>query len=155
VSSVVNVHDVPLRTDPSDPPGFQSRFAKLGALIGGSMLGATLYELAQGESGAPYHYEVGNEEWLLVLEGRPTIRVPDGEEELEPGDVVCFPDGPDGAHKVSNERAETARVVIFSTKVVPCAYVYPDSGKIGVNPLDKYFRVGDAVDYWVGEVPEP
>ena len=38
------------------------------------------------------------EEWLLVLEGRPTLRRADGdgelEEELEPGDTVCFPPRP-------------------------------------------------------------
>jgi uncharacterized cupin superfamily protein len=153
VSSVVNVDDVPATVDPEDPPGYRALSAPLGPLIGAAALGARVYELPTGESVCPYHYELGNEEWLLVLEGRPTVRTPEGEEELEPGDVVCFPDGPAGAHKVGNRGPATARVIIVSTKVVPCAWVYPDSGKIGVNPPGKYFREADAVDYYVGEVP--
>src|SRR5207244_3478080 len=100
----------------------------------------------------PYHYEYGNEEWLLVLEGHPTLRHPEGEDELEPGDVVCFPEGPEGAHKVTNRRGEPARIVIFSTKHEPAVAVYPDSDKIGFWPPGKLFRLEDAVDYWVREV---
>ena len=51
-----------------------------------------------------------------------------------PPDIVCFPAGPDGAHKVSNRQSETARIVIFSTKNEPAVAVYPDSDKIGVWP---------------------
>ena len=48
----------------------------------------------------PYHFHHGMEEWLLVVDGTPTLRTPDGERELRRGDVVCFPPGPDGAHQV-------------------------------------------------------
>jgi uncharacterized cupin superfamily protein len=77
--------------------------------------------------------------------------VPNGEEELEPGDAVCFPRGPEGAHKVTNCGNETARIVIFSTRHDPSVSVYPDSAKVGVWPPGKLFRLGDAVDYWDGE----
>ena len=70
---------------------------------------------------------------------------------MEPGDVVCFPDGPEGAHKATNRRRDTARIVILSTKHDPAIAVYPDSDKIGVWPPGKLFRAGDAVDYWEGE----
>ena len=56
-------------------------------------MGATVYELQEGQSVCPYHYEYGCEEWAIVLRGRPTLRHPDGEDVLEPGDVVCFPEG--------------------------------------------------------------
>ena len=84
--------------------------------IGASKIGATVYDLPPGQSSFPYHYEYGCEEWLLVVEGRPTLRHPGGEDELEPGDLVCFPEGPEGAHKVTNETDETARIMILSTK---------------------------------------
>jgi uncharacterized cupin superfamily protein len=32
-----------------------------------------------------------------VIAGEPTLRQPDGERALQPGDVVCFPWGPEGA----------------------------------------------------------
>jgi uncharacterized cupin superfamily protein len=38
----------------------------------------------------PWHYEYGEEEWVLALGGRPSVRTPQGTEELEPFDVVFF-----------------------------------------------------------------
>jgi quercetin dioxygenase-like cupin family protein len=74
----------------------------------GNKLGMMLYELQPGQTQCPYHFHHGNEELLLVLRGRPTLRTPDGEQELEPGDVVHFATGPGGAHHVVNRTAESA-----------------------------------------------
>jgi uncharacterized cupin superfamily protein len=83
------------------------------------------------------------------------LRTPHGEHGLTPGDVVCFPEGPDGAHAVSNAANERVRVLMLSTKRKPAAFVYPDSGKIalvtGAGGDDGIFRIADAVDYWEGE----
>jgi uncharacterized cupin superfamily protein len=149
--SEVNLFDLETKQDDGDPPGYETPYARVGPLVGGAALGASVYVLNQGQSVCPYHWEAGDEEWLLVLEGRPTLRVPNGEEELEPGDAVCFPRGPEGAHKVTNWGNETARIVIFSTRHDPSVSVYPDSAKVGVWPPGKLFRLGDAVDYWDGE----
>jgi uncharacterized cupin superfamily protein len=54
---------------------------------------------------------------LLVVSGTPTLRHPDGEEQLEPLDLVFFPAGPDGAHLVRNNSESTARVAMFSSSV--------------------------------------
>ena len=80
------------------------------------------------------------------------MRDPEGEHELESGDVVLFPDGPEGAHKVTNRGEGRARIALFSTKGDPSIAVYPDSGKIGVWPPGKLFRLEDAVDYFDGEI---
>jgi uncharacterized cupin superfamily protein len=94
-----NVFTVKTDADPEDPPGYRASAVKLGPLLGASMLGGSVYVLEPGESVCPYHCEFGNEEWLLVLEGRPLLRraarvedEADGEveEELGPGDVVFF-----------------------------------------------------------------
>jgi uncharacterized cupin superfamily protein len=151
MGEAANLFEVETGQDEGDPAGYETPYARVGPLIGGAALGASVYVLNEGQGVCPYHYEYGNEEWLLVLEGRPTLRHPEGENELEPGDVVCFPEGPEGAHKVTNQRPETARIVIFSTKSDPSISVYPDSNKIGVWPPGKLFRAGDAVDYWEGE----
>jgi uncharacterized cupin superfamily protein len=151
VRPIANLYDVQTSQDADDPAGYRTPYARIGALVGGSALGASIYVLNEGQAVCPYHYEYGNEEWLMVLAGRPLLRTPQGEETLETGDVVCFSEGPEGAHKVSNPEAETARIVIFSTKREPSIAVYPDSDKIGVWPTGKLFRAGDAVDYWEGE----
>jgi uncharacterized cupin superfamily protein len=149
---VVNALGVAVEGDAEDPAGYHARAARIGPSLEAEMLGATVYELDPGESICPYHYEGGNEEWLLVLAGHPVLRHPGGEETLEPGDLVCFPDGPEGAHKLTGAGAQTARVIMLSTLNEPTTSVYPDSGKIGVWPPGKLFRESDAVDYWDGEL---
>ena len=154
----VNIHDVELSRDDDDPKGYEAGYVRLGPLLGSERLGATIYELEQGNSNCPYHYEYGNEEWLLVLAGKVTVRHPGGETELGPGDLACFPNGPDGAHKLTNKGAETVRLVMFSTKIEPSMAVYPDSDKIGAWPQpgggdDKLMvRRESNVDYWDREV---
>ena len=151
----MNVFGAEVEYDADDPAGYRAGYVRLGPLLGAAMLGATVYELPEGQSICPYHYEYGNEEWLLVLDGRPTLRHAGGEEELSPGDVVCFGVGPDGAHKVSNGTDATVRVVMVSTKHEPSVAVYPDSDKIGVWPGDQrdnvLVRRESGVDYWDGE----
>jgi uncharacterized cupin superfamily protein len=139
-----------------DQPGFSWRAATLGPKLGAERIGASLYELQPGERSFPYHYEYGAEEWLLVVAGRPTLRAPDGEHELRAGDLLCFPEGPEGAHLIRNDTDEPVRVLIASTTGRPAAAVYPDSGKVGVwtgNEADpaRIFRIDTAVDYWDGE----
>jgi uncharacterized cupin superfamily protein len=147
----VNLLDVDVTKDPDDPDGYNTSYARIGPLIGGRLLGLSVYELPPGQSICPYHYEIGFEEWLFVLTGRPTLRTPAGERELRPWDVAFFPDGPDGAHKVTNTTGETLRVAILSNKGDPGVAIYPDSDKLGVFPPNKLFRLADEVDYWHGE----
>jgi uncharacterized cupin superfamily protein len=155
----VNVFTVKTVTDPEDPPGYKAEAVKLGPMIGAAMIGGSVYVLAPGESVCPYHFEFGSEEWLLVLEGRPTLRRAAGdselEEELEPGDTVCFPPGPSGAHKVTNNGEDAVRVLMLSTMLEVDISYYPDSEKFGVWPGGgaKGFLVRRAsgVEYYDGE----
>jgi uncharacterized cupin superfamily protein len=150
--NAANLFGVELSLDEGDPDGYHTAYARVGPLVGGSRLGLSVYELPPGQSICPYHWEAGDEEWLVVLGGRPTLRTPTGERELEPWDAVCFPAGADGAHKVTTRGGEAARVAMLSTKNDPGIAVYPDSNKVGAWPPGKLFRIDDAVDYWDGEV---
>jgi uncharacterized cupin superfamily protein len=80
----------------------------------GAELGASLYEMGPGNF-VVYHFHHGMEEMLVVLRGRPTLRTPDGERQLEEGDAVHFPAGPDGAHALRNETDELVRFLMVST----------------------------------------
>jgi len=105
-----------------------------------------VYDVDPGTS-FPYHYEYV-EEWLLVVDGAVVVRVPDGELELDRGDILRFPPGPDGAHKIMNRGDGPARVLLFSRAAVPSVSVYPDSDTIGVWPDDEtefYFKRSTAV----------
>jgi uncharacterized cupin superfamily protein len=151
----INIATPDFTYESGDPPGFRSGMFRLAKLVGAADLGASVYELPPGQAVCPYHYEYAEEEWLLVLEGHPTLRHPDGTERLEPWDVVCFLRGPEGAHAVRNETDETARVLMFSNVKYPAATVYPDSDKVGVwtgNKDDDLIAPrSSGVDYWFGE----
>jgi uncharacterized cupin superfamily protein len=101
----------------------------------GHQLGATLYEIAPGQTSGYYHFHHGAEELLVVLRGRPALRAPDGERELAEGDVVHFPVGPDGAHQLLNRSAEPVRYVMVSTRPSPEAVEYPDTRQVSVMAL--------------------
>jgi uncharacterized cupin superfamily protein len=150
-----NLNALEVEYDETDPEGYRAGMARFGPSIGASKIGASLYELPPGQSICPYHYEYPDEEWLIVFEGRPTLRRPQGEEELAPWDVVCFPPGAEGAHKVTNRTDETIKVLMFSTRIEPAVAVYPDSDKIGVWPGERSDHVlvkrSSHVDYYEGE----
>ena len=113
-----------------------------------------IYDLAPGQSSCPYHYEY-EDEWLLVVDGTIAVRTPDGERTLQRGDLVRFPSGPAGAHKVMNRSDAPARILMLSNARVPAVSVYPDSDKIGVWPGEEadelIFRRGTAVSWSDGE----
>jgi len=140
--------------DDSDPEGYRAAMDRFGPKIGATQLGGSVYELPSGQSICPYHYEYPEEEWLMPLDGTVAVRTPEGEEELGQWELVCFPPGPDGAHKVTNRGADTVRVLMLSTKPVHSVAVYPDSGKVlATTPHDRLMsRRSSEVDYYDGEV---
>jgi uncharacterized cupin superfamily protein len=122
--------------------------------LGSSAYEMFVYDLEPGRSSSPYHYEYA-EEWLLVVDGTVVLRAPDGEHTLVRGDLVRFPAGPDGAHKVMNRGDSPARTLLFSNAQVPAVSVYPDSNKIGVwsghEADDLIFKRDTAVEWSEGE----
>jgi uncharacterized cupin superfamily protein len=151
-----NVFDAEFEFDPADPAGYRGGFVRLTQALGAQELVVNAFEIPAGESLCPYHYEYV-EEWLLMLDGELTLRAPDGEHRLGRGDIVAFPAGPEGAHKVTNQGSEAARIVMFSSGRTPAVSVYPDSDKMGVwpgNDADNVLlRRSEAHrDYYDGEV---
>jgi uncharacterized cupin superfamily protein len=144
--SRVNVFSIEL-DEPLDEHGFRHVAATVGPRLGAHRIGAGVYEAEHGSPIWPYHYHHGVEEWLYVISGAPVLREPAGERTLRPGDLVCFPTGPRGAHTVKGP----GRIVIFSTghHVEPWMSVHVDSGKVS-GPEGILLR-SSAVGYWHGE----
>ncbi|HUA11483.1 MAG TPA: cupin domain-containing protein [Solirubrobacteraceae bacterium] len=136
-------------------PGWINRRAWVGRRIGADLIGATLCEVEPGSRLWPYHTHHANEEWLIVVSGEPTLRTPDGETRLSPGDVVAFTRGPGGLHQVRNDSAERVRVLMLSTEIYPEVIEYADSGKVAtVDAAGEdllRIRPGAQLDYWDGE----
>ena len=135
--------------------GFAFKDAWVGARIGSKQLGGSLYEVPPGKKLWPYHVHHANEEWAIVIRGRPTLRTPEGERELAEGDVACFLRGPGGAHQIINRTDEPLRVLMLSTRLSPEVLEYPDSGKTAATDADgkRLFRtrLGEPLEYWDGE----
>ena len=147
-----------------DRPGFSWRRAKLAAQAGAERLGASLYEIPPGEASFPYHAHSANEELLIVIEGRPSLRTEQGWRQLAPGEVVSFAVGPGGAHQLQNRTEQPVRVLLVSEMNAPEVSLYPDSGKIlaGTRPpggagtdqdIFEFYPRSAAVDYLDGEEP--
>jgi uncharacterized cupin superfamily protein len=152
--------DEPVFDEPREQPGFRCSRARLSRQAGSERLGLSLWELPPGEAAYPYHYHLTEEELIVVLEGRPSLRVPDGWRELRPGEVVAFLRGEHGGHQLVNRTEETVRFLAFSTSGEPDVVIYPDSGKLGAferlaqgGGLRAMFRLADTVDYHDGEQP--
>ena len=126
-------------------------------------MGASVFELPPGASTFPLHAHHANEELLVVLAGRPTLRTIAGERPLEQGDVVSFPTGRDGAHRVDNRTDSTVRVLIVSTMVGPDVVEHIDSEKVyarsyapGADPpadaVEVMVKREDSRDFFEGEL---
>ncbi len=120
------------RTSPPQPAvnvlALSAEETRLGPLLGAYRLDATVVELSPGEGSEPYHYVYGREEWLLVMAGAPTLRHPQGEHRLEAGDLVCFPEGPAGAHRLLNRGESVVRALFLRTTGLPANVRYPETG---------------------------
>jgi uncharacterized cupin superfamily protein len=142
------------------PPGFHAKRARIGYELGAETVGVSLWELPPGEAAYPYHFHYSDEEVVIVLAGRPTLRTPQGTRQLEQGEAVRFPLGEEGAHQLFNPGEELVRFLAVSSHGRPDIVVYPDSNKVSASErlpegggVHLFFDRDDAVDYWQGEEP--
>jgi uncharacterized cupin superfamily protein len=85
-----------------------------------------LYELRLSEASGPCHYDWRCEQWGGRGQLHTTLRRPDGQDLMSPGDIVCFPEGETGAHQFANHAGEPARLLTCSAPVSgSSAAVYP------------------------------
>jgi uncharacterized cupin superfamily protein len=141
--------------DVREQPGFNARRARLGRQAGAERLGLSYWEVEPGQAAYPYHVHLTEEELLVVLEGTPRLRTPEGWRDLVPGEVISFAAGEKGAHQLVNGTDETVRFLAISTAGAPEILLQPDSGKLGARDAGSlttvWFRESDAVPYLEGE----
>jgi uncharacterized cupin superfamily protein len=158
--SIVHIDDVQW-SDGGRGEHFAHRRKKIGAA--GKELGCSLIELAPGKTAWPFHYHLGNEEALYVLEGEATLRLGEQRHRIRAGHYVALPAGEAHAHQMTNTSSQPCRYLVISTMREPDIGVYPDSEKVGVfaggppggDPKDRtlwmFLPKAAAVDYWEGE----
>jgi uncharacterized cupin superfamily protein len=151
IGAVPNIND-PEFNDSREQPGYIARRAKVGHQAGAFKTGLSYWEVDPGQAAYPYHAHLTEEEIVVVLAGRPSLRTPGGWRELEPGEVVVFPAGEEGAHQIANKSDETVRFLAFSNSGAPEVVIQVDAGKYGVrdggSQTTEWFRRADAVGYF-------
>jgi len=68
--------DLPPAKHARDGHRFLNR--SIGTELNASLASLGAFELAPGEAGPAYHYELMREEWLFVVSGEVTLRTPEG-----------------------------------------------------------------------------
>jgi uncharacterized cupin superfamily protein len=149
------VTDVSNLLDGDIPEDERFRRVSISSALGAKVTGLSVYELPPGVKTWPYHFELNEEEWLIVVSGEVTARTPEGNVVLRAGDTMCFPPGPAGAHAVLNESGAVARFAMPSSVAqLGDATVYPDSNKLKVSGPGGFRRIvslDPELDYWDGE----
>jgi uncharacterized cupin superfamily protein len=97
------------------PDGFRARRSRIGYELGLELIGCSLWELPAGEAAYPYHFHYADEELIVVMRGRPTLRTPQGLRELEEGEALRFPVSEQGAHQIVNRSEDTVTFLAISS----------------------------------------
>ena len=114
----------------------------------------SVYEIPPGKAAYPYHYHHKNEETFCILSGEGSLKTPEGERKVRAGELLFFPAGPEGAHKLTNSsETEMLTYIDFDVAHDLDIAVYPDSGKIGIwgMGINKIYPQDADVDYYDGE----
>lgn len=114
-----------------------------------------IYDVPPQKCAYPYHYHTSNTEVFHILSGIGLLQTAEGEVTVKTGDVVVFPPGEYGVHKLKNiSEHDMLTYMDFATTNSPDITHYPDSNKIGVivhGSSADFFSLDQAVDYYKGE----
>lgn len=122
----------PLRTKTTNyPEPFASRMAgrekrPLGDLFGLTNFGVNLTSLRPGAVSALRHAHSRQDEWIYVLEGKPTLVTNSGDTELSPGMCMGFKAGTGDAHHLINRTTETVTYLEVGDRTPHDEGTYPD-----------------------------
>ena len=84
-------------------------------------------DIDPGEGSEPYQTSTGGRSGAGP-DRNAQLRHPNGEDQLEAGDLVCLPEGPAGAHRLLNRGDSAVRALLLSTTGLPANVHYPDTG---------------------------
>jgi uncharacterized cupin superfamily protein len=124
--------EVPARIKPSNyPEPFASRMAgrlkrPLGDLFGLTNFGVNLTKLAPGAVSALRHAHSKQDEFIFILQGRPTLHTDEGHTTLSPGMCAGFKAGTGNGHRLLNETQEEVVYLEMGDRMAGDEGSYPD-----------------------------
>lgn len=128
----VTAADVPARSRPSVyPEPFASRMAgrakrQLGDLFGLTNFGVNLTRLAPNAVSALRHAHTKQDEFVYILQGRPTLHTDEGRTQLSPGMCAGFRAGTGNGHRLINETTEEVVYLEVGDRTPGDEGSYPD-----------------------------
>ena len=128
----IRAADAPLRAKASGyPEKFRARVAgrekrPLGDLFGLTNFGVNLTLLKPGAESSLRHAHAKQDEFVYILEGRPTLFTDDGATELEPGMCAGFKAASGDAHHLVNRTKEDVLYLEIGDRTRGDSATYPD-----------------------------
>ena len=130
--------EAPARTKPSVyPEPFASRMAgrekrALGDFFGLKNFGVNLTCLAPNAVSALRHAHTKQDEFIYILQGRPTLHTDEGRTQLSPGMCAGFEAGTGNGHRLINETAEEVVYLEVGDRTAGDDGTYPDDDLKGL-----------------------
>lgn len=152
-SRVVNIHDLDLEHFEKGDK-FESRSARIGALVGAKDLGYSYDVVPPGKRSCPFHSHRAEEEMFFIVKGCGLLRYGDETRKVRAGDVICCPvGGPETAHQIVNDSDADLAYLSISTNMPAEICEYPDSKKVGAFAKGVRHMTPAAanIDYWTDE----
>jgi len=120
------------------------RFQHLSSFGGGSQISVSMEILPPGKQANQAHYHLLEEEHMLVLEGRMTVRLGEASHDH----YVCFPAGQKLGHALVNHSDAPCRYLVFGNPQPHDVAVFTESGRVSVKLMGKGYRRASAMGYW-------
>ena len=153
----INLADLPWEEDRS-PKGAHHSFSKeISKALGagrnawpktGHPFDLSLVRVPSGKSVCPFHSHTAQHELFVILSGEGTVRANDERHAVKAGDAFIHPPGE--AHQILNTGTDDLVFYIVADNPPVDIFHYPDSGKWGLRPHGKFFRLTET-DYFDGE----
>ena len=130
-AAIVAAHAAPRKKPSNYPEPFASRMAgrlkrPLGEVFGLTHFGVNLTRLAPGAVSALRHAHTRQDEFVYILEGRPTLHTDEGRTVLEPGMCAGFKAGTGNGHCLVNETTSDVVYLEVGDRTPADEGSYPD-----------------------------
>ena len=102
----------------------------LGDALGLTQIGVNLTRLAPGAISALRHWHTGEDEFVFVVSGEPTLVCDSGEQKLGPGHVAGFSAGGGDGHRLENRTESDVEFLEIGTRATADRVFYTEDDLI-------------------------
>lgn len=107
-----------------------------------------LVRIPPGKAACPFHAHTTQWELYVIVSGTGTVRAGRSRQKVKAGDAFMHPPGE--AHQIINTGRRPLVYYIIADNPPVDIFYYPDTGRWGMRPQGKFFRMTE-VPYFEGE----